>query len=399
MSKDTSVAHQNVRLTGFLAITLPKISLAVGIVFLVLGLFVSRNNLHHFSYSYLTSFIFYLVCSLGALFFVIIQHLTRAGWSVLLRRIAEVLMSNLWVLAIMFIPVLFALPHLYHWTLAEAAHDHILKGKSGYLNIPFFLIRATVFFGAWLLIARKFFNGSLDQDKSGDHSITLSLQKAATWAVAVFAITQTFAYVDWVMSLTPHWYSTVFGVYFFAVSAVASLSMISLILMILRRFGFLKDLVNVEHFHDLGKFMYGFNIFWTYIAFSQYFLIWYSNIPEETAFFHQHFNGSWNTAAIFLVIGHFVIPFITFMSRHARRNLPFHCGMVIWMLIMTYFDIFWVIMPNVLPAGFHLGFSDIASFLGLGGIFVWAFFTKLKSVNLIPVQDPRLHESINFHNT
>jgi hypothetical protein len=398
MSKDISIDQHQSRLTGFLADKLPKISLIIGLAFLALSLAISWKNIHHFSYSYLTSFMFYFVISMGALFFVIIQHLTRAGWSVLLRRVAEVLMSNLWILALLFIPVLFMLPHLFHWTLAEAAHDHILKGKSGYLNIPFFLIRAGLFFGAWLLISRLFFKSSLKQDETGDHSITLSLQKAATWAVAVFALSQTFAYVDWVMSLTPHWYSTIFGVYFFAVSSVASLSTISLIFMILRRYGFLKDLVTVEHFHDLGKFVYGFNIFWTYIAFSQYFLIWYSNIPEETAFFHQHFNGSWNTVAIVLAVGHFAIPFITFMSRHARRNLPFHCCMTIWFLIMTYVDIFWIIMPNITPDGFSLNLTDISTFLGLGGIFVWAFFSRLKSVNIIPIKDPRLPESINFHN-
>jgi len=255
-----------------------------------------------------------------------------------------------------------------------------------------------LFFGVWIFISRKFMTGSVRQDDSGDSQITLQLQKASTWGVALFALTLTFSSIDWVMSLTPHWYSTMFGVYYFATCMVAGLSLISLLFMILRRAGFLRELVTVEHFHDFAKFIYGFNIFWAYIAFSQYFLIWYANIPEETAFFHTHFNGSWSTVAVVLLLGHFVIPFLAFMSRQSRRNLPFHCGMILWLLAMSFLDLYWIIMPTVSPDGVHFGISDVVPFIGIGGLFFADLFRRLKSVNLVPIKDPRLHESVNFHN-
>ncbi len=387
------------RLSGFLANGLPKLCLGIGALGLAASAGLYTTDPKRFFFSYLTAFIFFLTISLGSLFFITIQHLVRSGWSVAVRRIPEHLMKNVGLMALLFIPILFGLHHLYEWThVAEVAKDHLLLKKSPYLNIPFFLVRVAFYFGVWFLLARKYFNNSVKQDESGDEALTLNSQKTSTYGVLLFAITITFSAVDWIMSLTPHWYSTMFGVYIFAGSAIAALSTTSLIAQLLRKYGYLKDVVTVEHFHDLGKLLYGFNVFWAYVAFSQYFLIWYANIPEETIFFVQHFKGTWNSVGILLAVGHFALPFIVFMSRHAKRNLPFHALVTVWFLIIHFIDLYWIIMPNVSPEGVHIQLVDFTTLLGIGGLFLFVLFNRLKKTHLYPVKDPRLTESLHLEN-
>ena len=299
-----------------------------------------------FFLSYLVSFMFFLTLSLGALFFILMHYLSQAGWSVALRRIPEHLMANLPVMLFLFIPLLFGIHELYEWSHPEEVlKDPLLQVKAPYLNTPFFIVRSAIAFIVWVLLARLFFKRSTMQDITAEPKLTKILRKVSAPSILLFGITVTFTAIDWIMSLTPHWYSTMYGVYIFAGATVGSLSVMSLTLLILRKNGFLKDIVNVEHYHDLGKLLYGFNIFWAYIAFSQYFLIWYANIPEETEFFMHHFHGGWKYVAILLSVGHFGIPFILCMSRHVKRNLTTHGIMAGWLLIMHFVDIYWLIKP------------------------------------------------------
>ena len=390
---------KNITLRGFFAERFPALAFTVGTVGLVLSMISYLNDSKDFFFAYMVSYCFYLAITLGALFFVIIQHLSRAGWSVVVRRIPELIMKNITLMALFFIPVYFGMHDLFHWTDLDYVNKYeLLIRKKPYLNETFFWFRAVVFFGLWIWLANTFFKKSVEQDLTSDKSITLALQKIATYAVLIYGLSQTFAIIDWVMSITPKWYSTMFGVYFFAISAVVSIAVITLVLMLLRISGFLREVVSLEHYHDLGKLLYGFNIFWTYIAFSQYFLIWYSNIPEETVWFLDHFKGSWNTVAVVLAVGHFVIPFLGFMSRHAKRNLAVHCGFVIWMLIMTYVDLYWIIMPNLDKYGISFSLLHLAPFITIGGFYVGTLFNRMKKHALVPEQDPRLEESLSFEN-
>ncbi len=350
-----------------------------------------------FYFSYLVAFMFFLTLSLGSLFFVIIQNLVRSGWSVSIRRIPEVYAMNLRLFPFLFLPILFGIGDLYYWAHPHVVlSDFILKAKSGYLNVPFFVCRALGYFVIWIWLARKFFENSTLQDQSGAQSYTLNSQKTSTYGVILFAITITFASIDWVMSLTPHWYSTMWGVYTFAGAIVGALSLMSLTAMFLRWKGYLATVISKEHFHDLGKLLYGFNVFWAYIAFSQYFLIWYANIPEETIWFGQHFHGSWNTVGIFLAVAHFAIPFLVFMSRHAKRNLPFHALVAGWMLMVHYVDTVWMISPNLHPQGLSIYWVDVSVFLAIGGLYFGFFLKTLSKAALYPLQDPRLKESLNL---
>lgn len=393
------ISKEALRLSGPLKDKIPKIGFIIGGISLLISLVLGMKDPHHVFSSYLTAFSFFTTISLGAMFFVLIQFVTRAGWSVVVRRVPEVLMSNITLMALFFIPLLFGMHELYHWTHESAVStDLLLQGKAPYLNVPFFILRAVLFFGLWTWISKTFFKGSQEQDVSGDPSITLGLQRKSTFCIIIFGFTLTFAAVDWIMSLTPHWYSTIFGVYIFAGSLVVFFAVTSLLYMVLRHYGFLKNIVSLEHFQDLGKFLYGFNLFWAYIAFSQYFLIWYANIPEETVWFIDHFAGSWNSVAILLSVGHFAIPFVIFMSKHAKRNLKFHAGVALWLIFMQIVDLYWIIMPNVSKAGIHVTIADITCLLGIGGIYFAVFFKKLATINLIPVKDPRLAESLSFEN-
>ena len=202
---------------------------------------------------------------------------------IVVRRVGETVFATLPVMAVLFLPVLLGLRDLYEWAVPGAAeHDALLQWKAPYLNVPFFLIRAALFFGSWSGIALLYFRGSSGQDVTGDPGVSARLRRFAGPAIIVLALTQTFASIDWIMSLTPHWYSTIFGVYFFAGSFVGFIALLSVVVVAMRRVGLLDTVITAEHLHDIGKLLFAFTAFWAYIAFSQFFLMWYTNLPEET---------------------------------------------------------------------------------------------------------------------
>ena len=270
---------------------LPLITLIVGVVALGLAAAMAWGT-KQFFFSYLVAFCYFLSLAIGGLFFVIVQFATRAGWSVVVRRVAEHLMSTLPLFVPLFIPIAIGLHELYHWTHAEAVStDPLLTAKSPYLNERGFYFRAAAYFAVWVTLARLFHARSIKQDSSGDVGLTKKMQVLSGPAIALFAFTVTFAAFDWIMSLDPHWYSTMFGPYFFAGAVVSEFALLAVLHILLQRAGGFGQ-VNAEHYHDLGKLLFGFTVFWAYIAFSQFMLIWYSNIPEETLWY-AHRGGPW----------------------------------------------------------------------------------------------------------
>ena len=230
------------------------------------------------------------------------------------------------------------------------------------------------------LFQTSFFKKSTDQDHIGGIENTAIMQKYSAPAIALFGLSLTFAAFDWLMSLEPHWFSTMFGVYTFANSIVATLCVVTLIYLLLRKHGFLKDVVTTEHYHDLGKLTYGFIVFWAYVTFSQYFLIWYANIPEETTWFLTRFTGSWKTFIFILSLGHFVIPLFLFMSRHIKRNLSLHALMITMVLVTCYMDVYYIVKPKISPTGVHLEWMDLVTFIGIGSIYFSLFFSRLRTL-------------------
>lgn len=505
-------------------------------------------------YSYLFGYFTFLTIALGGLFFVLIQHLTSAGWSVTVRRTAEFLALGLPVFALLFVPVLLKADMIYPWT-HEAGHDkgheqktheeksepkkegslglpfvneahaqpaapaapsaaaapaapaaapsaahedgsgkgagnghgsghgdgtganvdgrkareggaekhdahedgtgsgagdghgkgkgngsgahhegaphtggadhhgdalehehaEILEAKQhGWLAKNFWYVRAVGYFVVWTLLAWFFFKNSTGQDKSKDPKLTLSSAKWAPLATFAFGLSLTFAAVDWLMSLDPMWFSTIYGVYIFATAVVSSLAMIIVLTMAFRDGGPLSKVVTVEHYHDLGKLMFGFNVFWAYIGFSQMMLIWYAALPAETPFYHKrwetpssltvgnHSGDFWTNVSIAVIVGHFVIAFLFLISRNVKRRLPMLRLGAFWMLAMHVVDMYWFVLPNFEPntkaAGFSFALTDVTAPLGVGGIYFAVVFYLMTKHALIPTGDPRLARSIAFQN-
>ena len=378
---------------------LPVIGVVCALLGAVACAILGPADPRQFLFSWLVSFLFFLSLALGALFFVLIQYATQGGWGIVVRRIGETVFATLPVMAVLSLPVFFGLHDLYEWAHAGAAdHDALLQWKAPYLNVPFFLIRAAIYFGSWSLIAVLYYRGSRSQDVTGDPGVSARLRRLAGPALIVLAVTQTFASIDWIMSLTPHWYSTIFGVYFFAGSFVGFIALLSVVVVAMRRAGLLDTLVSAEHLHDIGKFLFAFTAFWAYIAFSQFFLVWYANIPEETIWYQARLEGSWKTVSIFLVAGHFVAPFFFLMGRTVKRKGATLAAGGAWLLAMHFVDLYWQIMPTLHPEGLRPSVLDVAALVAVGGCFVAAAGWLMRRQALVPVRDPRLAESLAFEN-
>jgi hypothetical protein len=376
-----------------------KPALIVGIIGLLLATLGFVINQKHFFHTYLVAYVFWATLMLGALFFTMLHHVSGAVWSIVLRRLLENIMSTVPILTILFIPIIFGMHDLYHWTHEEAvAGDALLQKKAAYLNTPFFVIRTIVYLSIWFLLSRLLFKTSLAQDSEFQPDQIKKMRKISAPGIVIFALTITFAAFDWLMSLDPHWYSTIFGLYIFAGSFLSVLACLVIIATALRKKKVLSDIITIEHYHDLGKFLFGFTIFWGYMAFSQYFLIWYGNIPEETIWFRHRWEGTWKYITMVLVFGHFLIPFLMLMLRAVKRNLNLLRIISYWILFMHFLDLYWLVMPNLYEHGFHISWIDFATFLGLGGIFLWYFWSQYFSATLVPVNDPHLKDSINFVN-
>jgi uncharacterized membrane protein YjjB (DUF3815 family) len=388
----------------------PRKALGIGSVALLATFGLATMDLGHFYFSYLTAFMFWLSIALGALGFVVIHHTVRAGWSVVVRRLAEHLMTGLPVLGLLFLPILAALfvpgghgeheTWLFHW--AHAPGDAIIEAKSGYLNTTAFIIRALLCFGLWFVMVRFYRAKSIGQDTAPRPEMTREVQWWGPLGAMAFALTLTIASIDWMMSLDPHWFSTIFGVYFFAGAFMSVNAVLALLCMWLQRHGMLNKIVTIEHYHDLGKYVWAFTIFWAYIGFSQYMLIWYANIPEETIWYGYRLKGSWFIVSMVLAAGHFVLPFFGMMSRHIKRNPKTLMVAAIWMLIMQWLDMYWLIQPVLshhhgsLDAPFHL--MDVTAFIGIGGVVLSVILKNVMAAPLIPVKDPRIQESLAFEN-
>ena len=353
---------------------------------------------------YLHTLMYFLSLGIGALFFVILQHLTKAGWSVVVRRVAELMAGSLPLTALLFVPILVAMAvqqngALFPWVDAEhVAHDALLRGKAAYLNVPFFCLRFAIYSLFWLVTTRFFVQRSIAQDTTGDVGHTVRMQQASAPGMLFFGLTTTFVAFDMLMSLNPHWFSTIFGIYFFAGSVMSFFAAIILLLRILQRSGHLLQSITVEHFHDLGKLLFGFVFFWGYIAFSQYMLIWYANMPEETEWFQYRMNDGWGWVSLVLLLGHFLVPFFGLMSRHVKRHrLALQVGAV-WLLIMHWLDLYWLIMPGTVGQPPQLCTLQLTCFLAVGGLFVAGIAARARGVLLVPIRDPRLGESLAFEN-
>jgi len=396
---------------GGTALLLGAIGAGLLIVGVVLGT-TQEEGLRYFFHAYLTSFAFLLSISLGALFFVALQHATRAGWSVTVRRLAELLAANMPLLLVLFLPVLLSVlvaggelnvggqawhDPLYEWNHPEAvAANPLLAHKAPYLSADWFAARAVVYFAIWILAARFYLRRSRQQDENREPAATLAVERVSPVVLLLFALSVTFASFDWLMSLAPEWFSTIFGVYYFSGAAVGSLAVMILAAVALQARGLLAESITTEHYHDLGKLLFAFVFFWGYIAFSQYMLIWYGNIPEETQWYLVRQEGAWRGLSVVLLFGHLLIPFLGLISREAKRRKALLAFWAAWMLVFHWLDVYYLVMPSLGTTGLPLGAIDACCLMGLTVIYLGGLRWIAADRPLVPLADPRRSEALGF---
>jgi hypothetical protein len=380
------------------AVVLVLFLLAIGAGALSWSLWASDPR--RWLYSYLVAWLFVVTVSIGALAWLMLHHLTRAVWSVVIRRSLENLTRPLPLLALGFVPVALNLPRIYAWSEPGlVAADPSLARKEPWLNPAFFNGRSAFYLVVWSLLSIVLFRISARQDLTADSRAGDRMRGISTWGLALLGLTSSYAAFDWLMSLEPHWASTMFGVYLWAGSLVSSLAALILLLLALRGAGWLRRTVTVEHLHDLGKLLFGFTVFWAYIAFCQYFLIWYANFPEETAWYITRRSGTWNALSWALCFGHFAVPFLLLLFRAIRRDPCWLGFLAAWVLVFHYVDLYWIIMPTLHPKGAQLDWRD-ASLLAMVSLATSAIIAQAcRKRPLVPVGDPYLSESLGFRNS
>ncbi len=349
--------------------------------------------------SYTVAFAFTSAIGLGAFFFVMAMYLAGNAAGVTVRRIMENIMVTLPVGAILFLPLVFGLKYVYPWMhpdIVQASAN--LKAKSSYLSENFFLLRTFGFFLLWSIWIFSIYRQSTKQDTERSARQMYVIARFCAPGLFLVVLVGTLAAYDWLMSVQPTWYSTIFGLYYLAGGCLAFMSVVTLVCLGFRRAGILTHAINIEHYHDLGKWLFCLTAFYTYIAFSQYLLIWYANLPEETIFYRVRSHGMWLPISLALPFVRFIIPFFVLLCRPAKRNLTI-IGMVAgWSLIMEFIDIYWVVMPVHYPEGPQIHWLDFATLGATVSICGLQFWNRFRRHKMVPVGDLRLEQSLNFEN-
>jgi Ni/Fe-hydrogenase subunit HybB-like protein len=383
---------------------------AVGLVLLAVGIFINPKQFFH---SYLLGYVFWTGIALGCLAILLLQHLTGGGWGLVIRRFLEAGAKTLPLMAILFLPIVIDLfwgRHLYIWSNPEAVKvDEILKHKALYLNAPFFVVRTVIYFAIWLGMAQVLNRWSLEQDKAGAANameLNHKFQKIAGIGVLVFGLTITFASFDWLMSLDPHWFSTIFGLLFLAGQVLSAFAFVIIVASLFADRKPLHGVLLPHHFHDLGKLLLAFVMIWAYFSLSQYLIIWSANLPEEIPWFLHRLEGGWRYLSIGIILLHFALPFVLLLSRGRKQNHRRLIIVAVLVLVMRFVDLFWIVAPEYAHEpkiikdqfsahGFHMSLFDIAAPIGVGGIWLWLFLNNLRAKPLLPVHDPYLQEALH----
>lgn len=386
--------------------TLVYILVVAGLV-LVVGA-VNGPTRRQFFHSYLFGYVFALDVCLGALFWVLIHHVADAGWSVGLRRVYENLTRGLAPLAVLFLPVLVGIytGNLHGWyefvsgaEPAAGTHEHHQwHVKQLYFSPAFFLARVAIYFAVWLVYSSLMRRLSARQDAEGGAALTRRMQWWAPSGLLLLGLTSTFFAIDLLMSLQYTWFSTIYGVYFWAGGLRGSLAAAVLVVLALRAGGHLRHTITVEHLHDAAKLTFGLTVFWAYIAFSQYFLIWYGNIPAETNYYLSRRNGGWYTASVLLPLLNFALPFALLLPRACKRNLTVVGLVAAWVLLMHAYDLYWQVLPVLHTDTVRPHWLDVAAPVFTAAVVAAAALHGLRTAPLIPVRDARLNETIGYEN-
>ncbi len=351
-------------------------------------------------FSYLVALAFWLGLALGALILLSIFHASNAKWPVVVRRMLEKMASSSLVFLPLFLPVALGMRYLFIWVSKPAELGQhaleLIEHKRLYLNVPFFLVRAGLYFLIWIAVSHLLSAWSSRQDTSSDLQLTVKQRRLGAGSLPFLALSISFAAFDWLMSLDPTWYSTIFGVYYFAGSFVAAIALLTLVTVTARGANLFGSLVSPEHYHNLGNFLLAFVVFWAYIGFSQFMLIWIANLPEEVTWYLVRTGGKWRPVGVALAIAHFLLPFFALLSSRTKRNPRWLAAISIWILGWHYLDVYWLVMPALHPRAPAPHWADLAAFAGVGGVAVAYTLWTLRGSYTIPVGDPYLQASLRF---
>jgi len=359
----------------------------------IAGLFFDRAQ---FFQSYLVSWLFWLGITMGCFALMTLHHLTRGAWGLMVRRILEAATRNLPLMTLLFIPILLGLGDLYLWARPEALSDELIQQKASYLNPTAFAIRSFFYLAVWTLFAWILNRLSLEQDKTGEPDLFRKMQLVSAAALVLFCLLSTFASIDWLMSLDPHWYSSIFGVYFIIGEALAGIAFVIVMARYLSKREPLRGVLQPRHIHDYGNLLLAFVMLWAYIAVSQLIIIWSGDLPEEVVWYLERIQGGWLGVSIALGVFHFFLPFLILLSRGFKRNIGALIQVAVFLLIMRWVDLYWLAAPT-----FHhhlaLHWLDLTTLLAIGGIWFSLFLGQLGNRSLLPVNDPYLDEAIRRH--
>jgi hypothetical protein len=371
---------------------------AGGLLLTLVGGFVSGPRRALFAY--VVAFTYWLGIALGALLLLGALHASNARWSVVVRRFVETVPLVVPVFVLLFLPIVLGMRELYPWShpaTLEGELRHAVEHKAAYLNGTGFVLRAVVYFVVWIVAAWLLRAWSVRQDSAGGVTLSLWQRRFGAGSIPFVAFAMSFAAFDWMMSLDPRFYSTIFGVYWFAGSFVCAFAVVIIAATVTRAdpTGFGHHM-NADHFHALGKFLLAFVAFWGYIAFSQFMLIWIANVPEEVPWYILRINGGWRWVGAFLALGHFLVPFFLLLNRAITRDPRRLSWVAAWILFVHWIDLYWLVMPHLFPNGPSPSLVDVFAFAGVGGVAVAWTVLRMRGVAAVPVKDPYLEDSLRY---
>jgi hypothetical protein len=367
-------------------------ALMVGVMALALTTIGAYRNPAQFFRSYLVGYLFALGIALGSLGLVMLQHLSGGHWGIVIRRPLESATRTLPLLAILFLPLTLGLRKIYVWT--GPLERPLSRFQLHYLTIPGFLTRAAIYFAIWLVLMWCMNRWSSQQDGSSEPGLRRKLQLLSGPGMVLYVFTMTLAAIDWVMSISPHWSSTIYGLLFVGGQGVSAMALMIAVAALLERSEPMSGILQPRHLHDLGKLLLALVMLWAYFAFSQLLIIWAGNLPEEIPFYLKRLRGGWGALAVLILLFHFVLPFFLLLSRDLKRSANTLSRLAIAIILMRLIDLFWMTAPEFSPETFRIHALDVLAPIGLGGLWLAYFAWQLKRRPLLPLGDPELAQAI-----
>lgn len=358
-----------------------------GSLLALVGLLLDRGQ---FLRSYLFGYLFWLGMALGCLGILLMHHTVGGKWGMLIRRMCEAGARTVPYMIVLLIPVLLDLPALYPWARPEATHDAVIHAKAAYLNVPGVIGRTIFYFIIWTLYAYLLSKWSGEQDRTGDERLMGKMRSVSAPGLVVFTFVSTFAFIDWIMSLEPHWFSTIYGAMFLIGQMLESFAFVIALVIVLSRRPPLSQYVTKQHLHDLGNMMFAFMVLWAYLSFSQFIIIWSGNLPDEIPWYLRRLKGGWGWVALSLVVFQFATPFVLLLMRGVKRQADRLFKVCALMLVIRLVDVYWIVEPAFYNQQLKIHWMDFVTPLAVGGLWLAAFFWELKSRPLVPLRDPRL---------